>query len=164
MVPSLTGSEADKRNARRHRLRLSGRYMLVDRSEWVCETIDISPTGVLLLGMARPYPGQTVVVYLAEIGRLEGTVVRLKPCEFALRIRATDRKREQLAALLSTLAEGEATPRRVHPAILAAVGQSSAPAHAYGPEHGPEHPVSGTQPAPRINNPHGAFRVYLESL
>ncbi|MCX7325932.1 MAG: PilZ domain-containing protein [Hyphomicrobiales bacterium] len=164
MASSLTGSKADKRNARRHRLRLSGRYMLVDRSEWVCETIDISPAGVLLLGMARPYPGQTVVVYLEEIGRLEGTVVRLKPCEFALHIRATDRKREQLAALLSRLAEGEATPRRVHPAILGAVGQSSAPAQAYGPEHGHEHPVSGTQPARKLSNPYGAFRIYLDSL
>lgn len=159
MVPSLTGSEADKRNARRLRIRLPGRYMLVDRSEWTCETIDISPSGIMLRGQARPYPGQTVVVYLAEIGRLEGTVARLKANEFALQIRATERKREQLAALLARLAEGEAPQRQVHPAILAAVGrQAAAPEPASAPV------VARHPSASRITNPHGSFRVYLESL
>ncbi len=135
--------------------------MLVDRTEWICETVDISPTGVLLMGPGRPYPGQTVVVYLAELGRLEGTVVRLKAREFALRIRATDRKREQLAAVLDRLDEGVPSPRSIHPAILAAVRRQAdaappAPASASAPAERPA--------ASRTNNPHGAFRVYLETL
>jgi hypothetical protein len=161
MVPSLTASKTDKRSARRHSLSLPGRYMLVDRTEATCQSVDVSPTGLLLLGTARPYPGQTVVVYLAELGRLEGTVVRLKAREFALRLRATDRKREQLAALLDRLAAGIPTPRSIQPAILDTVGQHATvlvPASASASA-----PAASPTSSP-TNNPHGSFRVYLDSL
>ena len=127
MAPLLNFDEADRRSAPRHRLRLSGRYMLVDRSEWICETVDISATGVLLMGTAFPNLGQTVVIYLAELGRLEGTVVRHKPIEFALHIRATERRRQRLALLLAALVAGKAVPRRINSAVRGAAGHDNGP-------------------------------------
>jgi hypothetical protein len=120
----------------------------------------MSPIGLLLRGQARPYHGQIVVVYLAGLGRIEGTVVRLKADEFALRIQATDRKREQLAAWLEGLANGESAPRRIDPAVLeraaeqAAVRarmQAQAPPGAPAPSQPAVHPAVG-------------FRMYLDSL
>jgi hypothetical protein len=126
MIPTRDFDEADRRNAQRHRLRLAGRYMLFDRSEWICETVDISTTGVLLMGTAFPNLGQTVVVYLEILGRLEGTVVRLKPIEFALHIRAAECKRQRLSLLLAAITAGEPVPRHICSAVPGAGGHESA--------------------------------------
>lgn len=156
MIQMSSGSEAEKRRAERRRVRLAGRYLLVDRTEWVCQTIDISPTGVLLAGQARPYQDQTVIAYLDEVGRLEGTVVRMDNGAFALSIHATDRKREQLADALARLAEGAAVPRLIDPAILAAI------------ERATPDPVTQTSPvaptpAPRLKTS-AAYRRYLDHM
>lgn len=119
MVFSTNGSGLQKQRAKRYPVRLTGRYLLADRTEWQCHSIDISPTGILIHGLAKPYHGQKIVIYLEEIGRLEGVVVRLKPEGFALSIHATDRKREQLAMLLDKIAKGEGAPRRSHEGLLA---------------------------------------------
>jgi hypothetical protein len=160
MLSSVVQTNADKRRAKRHQVSLAGRYLLADRTEWDCQAVDMSPIGLLLRGQARPYHGQIVVVYLAGLGRIEGTVVRLKADEFALRIQATDRKREQLAAWLEGLANGESAPRRIDPAVLeraaeqAAVRarmQAQAPPGAPAPSQPAVHPAVG-------------FRMYLDSL
>jgi hypothetical protein len=160
MVPSLTGSEADKRRAKRHQVRVAGRYLLADRTEWDCQTVDMSPTGVLLRGLARPYHGQIVVVYLAGLGRIEGTVVRLKVDEFALRIQATDRKREQLAAWLEGLANGENAPRRIDPAVLERAAEQAAERARMQAQAPPVAPAP-SQPAV---HPAVGYRIYLDSL
>lgn len=100
--------------------------MLFDRSEWICETVNISTTGMLLMGTAFPNLGQTVVVYLETLGRLEGTVVRLKPIEFAVHIRAAECKRQRLSLLLAAHAAGEAVPRHIYSAVYGAGGHESA--------------------------------------
>jgi hypothetical protein len=123
MIPRLTGTESDKRSAKRYPVRLAGRYLLPDRTEWDCHSVDLSTTGVLLRGQARPYHGQIVVVYLAEIGRIEGRMVRLRDDEFALCIQTTDRKRQQMAVWLQGLANGESVPRRLDPAMLEKVAE-----------------------------------------
>lgn len=160
MLSSVVQTNADKRRAKRHQVSLAGRYLLADRTEWVCQTVDMSPTGVLLRAQARPYPGQIVVVYLSAFGRIEGSVARLKPDGFALSIQATDRKREQLAVCLEKLANGESAPRRIDPAVLeraaeqAAVRarmQAQAPPGAPAPSQPAVHPAVG-------------FRMYLDSL
>ena len=160
MIPSLTGSEADKRRAKRHQVRVAGRYLLADRTEWDCQAVDMSPIGLLLRGQARPYHGQIVVVYLAGLGRIEGTVVRLKADEFALRIQATDRKREQLAAWLEGLANGESAQRRIDPAVLERAAEQAALRARMQAQAPPEAPTS-SQPAVQ---PAVGFRTYLDSL
>jgi len=126
MTPIKNFDGTDRRNAPRHRFRLAGRYMLFDRSEWICETVNISTTGMLLMGTAFPNLGQTVVVYLETLGRLEGTVVRLKPIEFAVHIRAAECKRQRLSLLLAAHAAGEAVPRHIYSAVYGAGGHEPA--------------------------------------
>lgn len=99
---------ADRRRYQRVPLDLNGRYVLPDRSEHPCRAADVSPGGVRLLAENRPAPGQRVVVYLDEIGRLEGIARRASGEGFAMTITATSRAREQLTARLVWLANRDA--------------------------------------------------------
>lgn len=158
------GSKGDRQRAQRHPVRVTGRYLLVDRTEWNCQTVDMSATGLLLRGPARPLFGQMVVVYLDKVGRIEGTVARLDASEFALRIHATERKRQQLADLLDSLANGGSAPRRLDPAVLA---HSATQPSAWPLDHSATIPAAASQPhaagAP-APQPHAVFRIYLDSL
>lgn len=159
-MSSLVHTKADKRLAKRHQIRLAGRYLLADRTEWVCQTVDMSPTGVLVRAQARPYPGQIVVVYLSAFGRIEGSVARLKPDGFALRIQATDRKREQLEVCLEKLVNGESAPRRIDPAVLEkaveqAAARMQAPPQALIAVSAPRHPEV---------HPAAGYRIYLDTI
>ena len=81
-----------------------GRYMLESRREYPCQTMNISPGGLAILA---PYPGtlgERVVVYLDQLGRVEGKIVRLFPNGFAIAFSATVRKRDKLASQLTWLA------------------------------------------------------------
>ena len=83
---------------------LLGRYMLPNRMEYPCQTIDISPGGVHLAAPAKARPGERVIVYLEHLGRIEGTCVRTTAEGFAMTITATSRKREKFTAQLTWLA------------------------------------------------------------
>jgi tetratricopeptide (TPR) repeat protein len=66
----------ERRRFRRTKSSVPGRYMLEDRREFPCHSIDISPGGI---GLMAPVPGEIgtrVVVYLEQIGRIEGFIVR----------------------------------------------------------------------------------------
>src|SRR5580700_3008570 len=98
----------ERRRFRRVKLSVLGRYMLEDRREFPCQTIDISPGGV---GLVAPVPGQIgsrVIVYLEHIGRIEGLVVRELENGFAMTIVAPQRKQEKLAAQLTWLINRQA--------------------------------------------------------
>lgn len=86
------------------RVNLLGRYMLETRQEFPCEVIDISPGGALLKAPAVGRVGERVIVYLEQIGRIEGKVTRLTPSGFAMTIATTMRKRDKLASQLTWLA------------------------------------------------------------
>lgn len=101
MISTHVGS--DRRRHRRLPVKLSGRYMLPDRSEHACVSIDISPGGLLLKAGLCPYRGQRVVVYLQELGRIEGVVTRVVRGGFAMTIMATSRKREKFVSSLTWL-------------------------------------------------------------
>lgn len=157
----FSGSDPDRRAAWRYHIHLLGRYMLQDRSEWNCRTVDISTNGIRVSGMARPYIGQTVVVYLDELGRLEGRVARIQAMEFALHFRMTERKRELLATSLAMLAEGGSAPRRLYPALATKVlrcSEAPIPPSVSAPVHDAIPLPSNADTADR------AFRVYLDSL
>lgn len=89
-------------------LRLDGRYMLPEKTEFACNTLAVSPGRLHLSAMSPPYRGQRVVVYLQDAGRIEGVVSDVARGEFWLRIEASDRKREQLTGVLTLLLGGEA--------------------------------------------------------
>lgn len=83
---------------------LLGRYMLPNRMEYPCQSIDISPGGVHLAAPAKAAPGDRVIVYLEHLGRIEGVAVRTTMEGFAMTITATSRKREKFTAQLTWLA------------------------------------------------------------
>ena len=95
--------------------------MLSDGVELECRTIDVSVTGVAIEGYIVPDVGEHVVVYLDELGRVEGNVARRGDGWFAIDARTSQsriRRIEQKIAALSgkspetvALAE-QASPQR----------------------------------------------------
>jgi uncharacterized protein YlzI (FlbEa/FlbD family) len=95
---------ADKRRHQRVKVTVDGRYMLESRKEFPCQTIDMSPGGVAVSAPMHGSIGERVVIYLDQIGRIEGKIARLLPNGFAVALSATVRKRDKLAAQLTWLA------------------------------------------------------------
>ena len=100
--------ERDRRKHQRVKVSLLGRYMLKDRREFPCQTLDMSPGGVLLFAPVKADVGERVVVYLDQIGRIEGVVARQIDNGFALSINVPLMKREKLADQLTWLANRSA--------------------------------------------------------
>ena len=82
---------------------LLGRYMLADKREFPCVTTDMSPGGVSCIASVRGAIGESVVVYLDQIGRVEGTIVRHTDRGFALALSMPYSKREKIANQLTWL-------------------------------------------------------------
>lgn len=97
----------DHRRHQRVHAELLGRYMLSDRREYPCQTVDMSPGGVRVTCAVIGAVGERVVLYLEQIGRLEGLIVRHPPHGFAMQLNATSRKREKIASQLMWLANRE---------------------------------------------------------
>ena len=97
-------ARTERRDFQRVRVKVYGRYMLEDRSEHPCQVIDMSPGDVALRTAKRGALGERVIVYLDQIGRVEGVVTRSLEDGFAMTIIASDRKRDKLAAQLTWLA------------------------------------------------------------
>ena len=94
----------DRRRHQRVEVSLAGRYMLADRREYPCQTINMSPGGLALAAPIRAEIGERVVVYLDNIGRIEGRTVRHMDEGFALELSVPISKREKLAEILTWLA------------------------------------------------------------
>src|SRR5829696_4021267 len=100
--------EAERRRHYRVPVAVLGRYMLPNRQEYPCQTVDMSPGGVLLVAPVQAGVGERVVIYLEHIGRIEGKVARHVPQGFAIAISATLRKRDKIANQLTWLANRDA--------------------------------------------------------
>lgn len=120
----------DKRLHRRFALPLAGRFMRADKSEHTCVIKDISVGGVAVMhGGTSDHvtQGERVVVYVDQLGGLEGAVVRVWSDGFAFRLTATPHKREKLAAQITWLLneqELKGAASRKHERII--VGNRSA--------------------------------------
>ena len=112
--PPLNRDVRERRREDRVKLILPGRYLDRDGHEYPCSTIDISSGGVAVRGLASEHLGERVVIYIEEIGRIEGLVVRLFGECFAVTVQAPPIKRERLA---------EKIARLVHHLMLAAPDQ-----------------------------------------
>ena len=99
-MPRLA-SQDDQSRHQRVKISLLGRYMLADRCEYPCQTIDLSPGGLTVAAPVAPEAGTCVVVYLDMVGRLEGTISRHLEDGFALKLNTPARKREKLADQLT---------------------------------------------------------------
>lgn len=78
--------------------------MLPNRSEFPCQSVDMSVGGLLLTAPVKGRVGDRVIVYLEHVGRIEGDIARLTNDGFGMTVMATTRKREKLAAQLTWLA------------------------------------------------------------
>jgi hypothetical protein len=94
----------ERRRHQRVKVALTGRFMLSDRREFDCQTINMSPGGVLLAAATLPRAGDAVVAYVDHVGRLEGSCVRHVASGFAMSIVGTIRRREKLADQLTWFA------------------------------------------------------------
>ena len=100
-VPPAAG---DRRRSRRLPVTLTGSYMLANGNEYPCQVQDISLDAMALAAPVAGRIGERVIAYIGEIGRIEGTIVRVYSVGFAMTIAATERKREKLADRLTWLA------------------------------------------------------------
>jgi len=83
---------------------LPGRLMRANFEEFECIVTQMSPGDVLIESGARPVEGERIVAYLDHLGRIEGRVSDLQAKSFLLNLKATDRKRDKLAAQLTWIA------------------------------------------------------------
>ncbi|MCC6737106.1 MAG: PilZ domain-containing protein [Bauldia sp.] len=97
-------SHHDRRRHQRVRLSLLGRFMLENRREYPCQTIDMSPASAALISPVVGAIDERVVAYIDHVGRIEGKVARIYDGGFAMSIVSTPRKKDKLAAKLTWLA------------------------------------------------------------
>ena len=90
------GAEERRRHARVP-LQLHGRYWSEERGEHACRLLDISPGGARIMSRFVPEINERVVLMIASIGRIEGTIVRSGIDDFSVRFIAPARKRDKLA-------------------------------------------------------------------
>ena len=83
---------------------LPGRLMRANFEEYDCTVTQMSPGDVLFESPATPAEGERIVAYLDHLGRIEGRVSSLRTSGFTVNLKATDRKRDKLAAQLTWIA------------------------------------------------------------
>src|SRR3984957_1376384 len=100
-MPLIEAKIQERRRHQRVKVVLLGRYMLEDRREFPCQTIDMSPGGVALSAPVKGEIGSRVVVYIDHLGRIEGRIARHLDHGFALSLNVPLIKREKLADQLT---------------------------------------------------------------
>ncbi len=63
---------------------VTGRFMLPDLSEHACQVINLSVDGAIFITPSVPPPGQLIVAYIEEIGRVEALTGAPQPGGFAI--------------------------------------------------------------------------------
>jgi hypothetical protein len=86
---------------------LFGRFMLPDMSEHSCQVQGISLDGAIFLTDSVPPPGQTIVAYLEEVGRIEATSAEPVPGGFKVTFALTGARRDRLETRLKWLVQKE---------------------------------------------------------
>ncbi len=94
----------ERRRHQRVKLSLIGRYMLANRREFPCQTIDVSVGGLALTAPVKGEIGERVVAYFDALGRIEGVIVRHLEQGFAMTAILTQAKQEKLVNQLTWLA------------------------------------------------------------
>ncbi len=112
-------SPEERRRHRRVDLALKARVLKADGEEEPCLVINISVGGALLKAVNPPQAGEKVVVYIDDMGRYEGHVIRSAKHHFAVDYRGkrakTKRAADSLTYALNT--RHMLLERRVNPRI-----------------------------------------------
>lgn len=87
-----------------------GRYLLGSRHderghrrEFACRALNMSPQAILLAAPISGPPGERVIAYFDQFGRLEGAIIRVLSRGFVMSVAATREERARLAAKLAWL-------------------------------------------------------------
>ena len=103
--PSIRKVEGvDRRRHRRVLWQVPVRGLTGSGEEFACNTVDVCAGG-LRINLARPLEkGENLVLYIEDIGRVEGVIVRvLNEIGYAIEFRVPLRKREKIADALTWL-------------------------------------------------------------
>ena len=101
---TLASRESDRRRYQRVKISLLGRCMFPDRRECPCQLVEVSPGDAVFVSPFCGDPGEKVIAYIDNIGRLEGVIVERVEHGFLMSISASQRKRDKLADTLTWLA------------------------------------------------------------
>lgn len=123
--PSLEGEEtsvpdgAERRKHVRVQVPLKARFLKESGEEARCIVIDISAGGALLRAKHPPAFGQTVIIYIDQLGRFEGKVIRSGPDSFAVTYESTRIKTARTADTLTQIVNHgrRAADRRNNPRL-----------------------------------------------
>lgn len=77
--------------------------MLADRREFECVIIDVALGGIALKAPVNGDIGEPIIVYIDQLGRVQGDIVRYVEGGFAVKLTVTTRATERLAIRLSDL-------------------------------------------------------------
>jgi PilZ domain len=91
----------ERRSHKRVPVVLLGRFMRSSRQEYPCKLIDVSVSGAAMMSPVAVETGERIVAYFDQLGGIEGEVARVFDGGFAIRMLATQHKREKIAALLT---------------------------------------------------------------
>lgn len=106
----------DRRRYERIKVPVSGRLMVPSGREFECRVEDISEGGIALDCEAPVNIVDRIVVYLDDLGRFEGRVVRVFGSGFAIETNLPPNQREKLYKRIACLKDGKAdADRRAHP-------------------------------------------------
>jgi hypothetical protein len=101
---TLALRESDRRRYQRVKISLLGRCMFPDRRECPCQLVEVSPGDAVFVSPFCGEPGEKVIAYIDNIGRLEGIILERIEHGFLMSISASPRKRDKLADTLTWLA------------------------------------------------------------
>jgi len=87
---------------------LFGRCMLPNQLEIPCQAVEMSPEEAKIVSAHRPNIGDRAIVYLDNVGRIEGIICHHFQGGFSLEIDCTPRKRDKLAAQIRELENSDA--------------------------------------------------------
>jgi hypothetical protein len=117
-VPSATthrktpGSDAQpaagQDRYKRFELALLGRFMRANKQEYPCRLNDISVAEASVNAPVEVEAGERIIAYFDEIGGIEGSVLRVFDGGFAMGLKATQHKRDKLAAQITWLINKDA--------------------------------------------------------
>jgi hypothetical protein len=95
--------EPDRRRHKRFGVALLGRFMRSNKQEYPCRLSNISAGGAAIMSPVSVEVGEHIIAYFDHIGGLEGSVVRTFDGGHAIKIQATQYRREKLAAQITLL-------------------------------------------------------------
>lgn len=97
----LLGQQSDERRHRRVVISLPVRFMAGDGTEHRGLLFDMSPGGLSVTADHQPPIGSQTIVYIDDIGRVEGQVARHHSYGFAIRLASTQHRRDKIAERLT---------------------------------------------------------------